>query len=85
MTETASSSISPDEIKEALGISDEDGDELRKLINDIDENGDGQVDYASFVAAGLNHHILLCKHHLPNPMPHHRQSTSPFEMNDNMK
>jgi len=41
-------SISSDEIKEALGISDEDGDELRKLINDIDENGDGEIDFEEF-------------------------------------
>ena len=30
----------------------------------IDENGDGQVDYASFVAAGMNHHILTSKQNI---------------------
>lgn len=41
-------SISPDEIKTALGISDEDGEELNKLIAEIDENGDGEIQFEEF-------------------------------------
>lgn len=41
-------SISPEEIKAALGISDEDGEELNKLIADIDENGDGEIQFEEF-------------------------------------
>ena len=41
-------SISPEEIKNALGISDEDGEELNKLIAEIDENGDGEIQFEEF-------------------------------------
>ena len=35
--------ISHDEIKTALGIGDQDDEILGKLINEIDENNDGEI------------------------------------------
>lgn len=35
--------ISPDEIKTALGITEEDNAQMNKLIEEVDENGDGEI------------------------------------------
>lgn len=40
--------ISPDEIKEALGIGDKDDENLNKLLREIDENGDGEIQFDEF-------------------------------------
>ena len=41
-------SISPDEIKSALGIGDDDKEELLQLLAEVDENGDGEIQYEEF-------------------------------------
>ena len=46
-----SGSISPDEIKRALGIEDDQNDTLRQLLQEIDENGDGEIQFEEFVKA----------------------------------
>jgi calcium-dependent protein kinase len=38
-----SGAISPDEIKAALGIGEQDNANLNKLLKEIDENGDGEI------------------------------------------
>ena len=48
-------------LKEILELNDEEVQRLKSAFQRIDENGDGQVDYASYVAAGMNHHILRSK------------------------
>ena len=35
--------ISPDEIKEVLGLGDDDNEMIDKLISDVDENNDGEI------------------------------------------
>ena len=43
--------LSPDEIKEVLGINDENEDAnklVNEIIKDVDTNGDGQISYEEF-------------------------------------
>jgi len=42
--------ISPDEIKSALGIGEDDDESLNKLIAEVDENGDGEIQFEEFCA-----------------------------------
>lgn len=42
--------ISPDEIKDVLGIGPDDNEMIDKLIDDIDENKDGEIDFEEFCA-----------------------------------
>lgn len=43
MDKDGSGAISPEEIKKALGIEDDQDETLDKLIREIDENGDGEI------------------------------------------
>lgn len=43
-----SGAISPAEIKRALGISNDQDEALNKLISEIDENGDGEIQFEEF-------------------------------------
>ena len=51
-------------LKEILELTDEEVQKLKSAFQGIDEDGDGEVDYASFVAAGMNQHILMSKQNL---------------------
>lgn len=42
--------ISPDEIKEVLGLGAEDTDMIDKLIDEVDENKDGEIQFDEFCA-----------------------------------
>ena len=48
MDKDGSGAISPDEIKKALGIDDDQDETLDKLIKEIDENGDGEIQFEEF-------------------------------------
>ena len=54
--------LSPDEIKEVLGLNDN-SEETMKLVNDImkevDTNGDGQISYEEFKAMMTSHQNLI--------------------------
>ena len=54
--------LSPDEIKEVLGLNDN-SEETKKLVNDImkevDTNGDGQISYEEFKAMMTSHQNLI--------------------------
>ena len=43
-----SGAISHDEIKRALGIDDQDDEILSKLLMEIDENNDGEIQFEEF-------------------------------------
>lgn len=43
-----SGAISHEEIKRALGIGDQDDEILGKLLNEIDENNDGEIQFEEF-------------------------------------
>lgn len=43
-----SGAISPEELKRALGIDETQNDHLERLINEIDENGDGEIQFEEF-------------------------------------
>ena len=43
-----SGAISHEEIKSALGIEDQDDEILSKLLNEIDENKDGEIQFEEF-------------------------------------
>jgi len=43
-----SGAISHEEIKLALGIGDQDDEILGKLLNEIDENNDGEIQFDEF-------------------------------------
>lgn len=42
--------ISPEEIKEVLGLGENDNDMIDKLIAEIDENNDGEIQFEEFCA-----------------------------------
>jgi calcium-dependent protein kinase len=57
-----SGSLSPDEIREVLGLSDmsEKTDKiLQDIINEIDLNGDGQISYEEFKVMMLKNHGIV--------------------------
>ena len=51
-------------LKEIFELTDEEVQKLKSAIQSIDEDGDGYVDYLSFVTAGMNHQILVSKQNL---------------------
>lgn len=48
MDKDGSGAISPEEIKKALGIDDDQDETLDRLIKEIDENGDGEIQFEEF-------------------------------------
>lgn len=48
MDKDGSGAISPEEIKKALGIDDTQDQTLEKLMMEIDENGDGEIQFEEF-------------------------------------
>ena len=45
-----SGTISPDEIKEVLGLGENDNEMIDKLISEVDENNDGEIQFEEFCA-----------------------------------
>ena len=43
-------------LRETLDLNDDEVDKLQQAFQGIDKQGTGQIDYAQFVAAGMNHH-----------------------------
>ena len=51
-------------LKEILELTDKEVQKLKSAFQRIDEDGDGQIDYDQFVAAGMKNHILVSKQNL---------------------
>ena len=54
--------LSPDEIKEVLGINNENEDAnklVNEIIKDVDINGDGQISYEEFKTMMKNNQSLI--------------------------
>ena len=51
-------------LQSILDLTDAEVEELKSAFRRIDEDNDGKVDYASFVAAGMNRHIQVSKQNL---------------------
>ena len=51
-------------LQSILDLTDAEVEELKSAFRRIDEDNDGKVDYASFVAAGMNRHIQISQQNL---------------------